>query len=430
MNRTFNSLLFLFAFPLAAAEPVAFTLNNGLRVRLVPGDSDKDVVLLLGVRAGFLAEPAGVPHLAHVTEHLAVFDLKPKEAAAAGEWFKQGKANGETLADFMYFDLNVPKADLELALRVQALRLAGPDFSKETLAREIPRTLQELEFVEKSPQAGTGKFALGPFTQGAFHAKTESPIKALTKAITVDQAKEFHARTFRADQAILVVAGAFDPATARKIVEAEFGKIEKPMKPPTPRPEIKAGEKAITWDASTRHLMLAWNAPTSQEPDHAALTLVSLGLLQSMFLDAELNKLAKPALATNETEGLFLVNVQLKPDADPAKAKDKLLELVARYGDRDRIKDGDWNLLRSQFGFMAKPVDLTKTSLPAHVSKVMARANMEIQRMMKEIVWGDLDAYAKRVAEAKPEALRAAAAKHLAADKACIVHVVPAEAKK
>src|SRR5262249_16348685 len=86
-------------------------------------------------------EPAGVPHLAHVTEHLTVFDLPPgsDEARAVARWSAQGKANGETLADFMYFDLHVPSAELATALRVQAGRLTGGHFSKDTLARERVR---------------------------------------------------------------------------------------------------------------------------------------------------------------------------------------------------------------------------------------------------------------------------------------------------
>src|SRR5262245_22881972 len=87
--------------PVPRAEPQEYALANGLRVRLVRGGEKDSVGLLLAVRAGFLEEPAGVPHLAHVTEHLATFAPRGAEEAAAVErWVRQGKANGETLADF------------------------------------------------------------------------------------------------------------------------------------------------------------------------------------------------------------------------------------------------------------------------------------------------------------------------------------------
>jgi predicted Zn-dependent peptidase len=57
-------------------KPTEYGLDNGLRVRLVPTAGEKQAVLLLGVRAGLMEEPAGLPHLAHVTEHLAVQPAK------------------------------------------------------------------------------------------------------------------------------------------------------------------------------------------------------------------------------------------------------------------------------------------------------------------------------------------------------------------
>jgi predicted Zn-dependent peptidase len=93
----------LAASPSPAQNRSEFVLANGLRVRLVPARTDKKVAVLLGVRAGFFDEPAGVPHVAHVTEHLTVFDLRPQSEEAKGveRWYKAGQANAETLADFM-----------------------------------------------------------------------------------------------------------------------------------------------------------------------------------------------------------------------------------------------------------------------------------------------------------------------------------------
>ncbi|MGH7150683.1 MAG: hypothetical protein ACREIU_08300, partial [Planctomycetota bacterium] len=102
------------------------------------------------MRAGSLEEPAGSPHLAHVLEHLAVFNAPrgSEEAAAIARWYGAGRANGETLAGFMYFDLRVETAEVPLAVRAQAARLAGRNFDPEVLKREIPRALGELENLE------------------------------------------------------------------------------------------------------------------------------------------------------------------------------------------------------------------------------------------------------------------------------------------
>ena len=124
-----------------APTPTELTLPSGLRVRMVPIAGAKEIAVVLGARAGFFEEPAGSPHLAHVAEHLIVFGppAGSDEGKAVERWFKAGKVNGETLPGFMYFDLWVVPADLDLALRIQAARLFRPEFPEATLAREVPR---------------------------------------------------------------------------------------------------------------------------------------------------------------------------------------------------------------------------------------------------------------------------------------------------
>lgn len=409
------------------AEVQTFALANGLRVRLVPGGDPGKVGLLLGVRAGFLDEPAGVPHVAHVTEHLATFAPRGAELArAVARWVPQGQANAETLADFMYFDLQVPADELALALRVQAGRFSADDFTAELLAREVPRTLSEIDFVERSALGGPAKFALAPFVQVALHNNpVAAPIRARTRAMTLDQVRAFHRRTFRPDRAILVVIGDFDPAAVRPEITKAFGAIPRPDKAPPVRPALRAGDHKATWDVKTRHLLLAWPAPTSDHADHPALTLAAQELQTRLWWDGELQKRTKIPLVSNDQEGMFLVNVQLKPDADPAAVKAKLLERVAALADSKKLPDDAVTRALAQFRTQTEPPDLTKGRIPKGMSKILIMLNAELQRLRWEIVCNDLTAYTQRLAETKPEAVRAAAARHLAADKACVVQLDP-----
>jgi predicted Zn-dependent peptidase len=415
------------AMVLARGEPQAYSLPNGLRVRLVPGGEKDHVGLLLGVRAGFLDEPAGVPHVAHVTEHLATYAPRgAEETQAVARWAPQNRANGETLADFMYFDLYPSTAELPLALRVQAGRLTATDFPAEVLTREVPRTLAEIDTVEKSAFGGTFKFALAPFVQLALHNRPDAaPIRARTRAITLDQARDFHRRTFQPDRAELIVLGDFDPAAARKEIEQRFGKIPRPEQAPPARPALRPGDHKAAWDVSTRHLLIAWPVPTPDHADHPALSLAALALQTRLFQDSELRKLVKLPLVSNDQEGVFLVNLQLQQDTDAATVKAKLLERVATLARPDGLSDA--NLAQARFFFrqLTQPPDLEKMPLPPRMTKTMALLNIELQRLRWEIVCGDLDAYARRLEGVKAEAVRAVAARHLTADKACVVTLEP-----
>jgi predicted Zn-dependent peptidase len=412
--------------PLGAAERVDFTLKNGLRVRLTPTQDEKRVAVILGVRAGFLEEPRGVPHLAHVTEHLTVFDLRsPAERQAVQGWFAKGQANGETLGDLMYFDLHVIADELSEALKVQAARLEAVEFSRETLAREIPRTLQEIEFLEKSMQGGTGKFALAPFVQAALHGATDVPIKARTQKITVEEVRAFHARTFRPDRALLLVVGDFDPAATRKEIEQLFGPLRKPAAEPPRRPPLKPGLSKVTWDVPTRHLLIAWPLPPATEPDHAALTLAAQALMQRLFVDAELKTHVKMPLVSTNEEGMFLINVQLQSGADVQSVKTKVLDQVQRMSLRDGLTDLEVLQGKMMLAQLTQPVNLDGVRLPAHVTKTLARTNMELQWLMRELVWGDLAGSIKRAQQLKPEEVRATIARRLTLDQATLVQLEP-----
>jgi zinc protease len=415
-----------------AGERTAFTLDNGLRVRLLPCKLDNKVVLLLAVRAGFVAEPAKLCHLAHVTEHLTVFDLKAgsAEAKAVARWSGAGQANAETLADFMYFDLQVSPKELPLALRVQAARLNGIDYSRETLAREIPRTLAEVEFLEKAEQGGTAKFALAPFVQAVRHGQAEVPLKAITRGLTIDQVRAFHDQTFRPDRAILSVVGDIDAVAARKEIERLFGAIPKPANEVPAVPALpEPGLRTVRWDVQTQHVILAWPAPAATEADHAALTLLSFLLMGQLFGDAKVSALAKLPLVANDAEGIFLINAEARQVEDLKALQTRLLERVAQVATPDSLKETEFQQLRMALLQSLRPTDLEKVPLPANVSRSLAAGNMELQLISKEIVWGDLADYAKRLEALDAAAVRATAARRLDPKKAIIVQVQPIAAK-
>jgi hypothetical protein len=55
----------------------------------------------------------------------------------------------------------------------------------------------------------------------------------------------------------------------------------------------------------------------------------------------------------------------------------------------------------------------------------MARANLELQRMMREILWGDLEASGRRVAALNTAGVRGAVRRHLDPKRATLVVVGP-----
>ncbi|HEV3122356.1 MAG TPA: insulinase family protein [Isosphaeraceae bacterium] len=401
---------------------------NGLQVRLSPRMGDKKVAVLLMVRAGSFAEPAGKPHLAHLAEHVIVFGAREgsEEAQAVQRWYEQRKANAETLAPLMYFDLEVDSAELDLALRVQAQRLARAQLSPAVVAREIPRTLAELDFMEHNEQSSTAKMALVAFSQAVLHGKTDVPIRAVTRTFTVDDVRTFYQSAFRPDRALLCVAGEFDVAAAKRSIEKIFGALPKSKDPQPALPKPKAGVRDVRWDLATSNLVIGWPAPPPSDPDHAALSLAAGLLTMRLFSDTQLTATAKLPMATNDTDGFFVVNLQAKNNASLDKLRARVEELVAPLSTPEGLNDMLIKSSALEYAGSLKGIDLDAIPLPQGMSKFMAMANLELQTGTKALVWGDLVGYAKCMSALEPAAVRGAVKRYLDPKAALVVRIEPA----
>jgi|GEM_PF-4300049 len=425
----FTALVAVIA-PTAEARPgerrVSYSLPNGLRVRLVPDRDVDEVVVLLGVRGGFFAEPAGRPHLAHVAEHLITLGASngSEEAKDVARWFAGGRANAETLAHCMYFDLRVRPEDLPRALRLQAARLTRPEFTPELLRQEVPRTLAELEHLERSALGGTGKFALSGFAQASLHGQSQILLREATHKLTVADIQDYWSRTSRPDRAILNVIGNFDSKVAREAIAKSFGTIPEPGARPAGDEQVPRSCSS-TWDVKTQHLLIAWKVPPPSDPDHSALTLATLPLMERLQADPGLLRLARMPHATNEVDGLFILNAQVKPGADLKALEAQLLDQVQRLGQREGIGAAELARARTWLMPSLRPESLVEGSRPLGVPRILVQANLELQVMIREMAWGDLPSYAARVEAVSLDTARAAVSKHLNRRQAVIVRIAP-----
>jgi serine/threonine-protein kinase len=424
-----------------AAGPTSFVLPNGLRVRLVPERDPGNVALILAVRAGILNEGQGQAHLARITARATVFDLgDAKLAAKAKQWFRKSKANAEILGEFMYFDLDCARDELPEALAIEAARLGNMNYAAATLAREIPEELAEVEYLMRQSNAIMGKLALVPFAQAAFHAQTEVPLRRETKKIGIDDVRNFHDRCFRVDSAVLVVMGDFDVAQTRKIIEDRFGSLAKPKDPLPSRPRLTPGKRRVQWDLPKRHWFISWPLPQADNPDYPALHLVS-GVLQQRLIQSP-DRPDGPESGTlpevnDDFDRLLVIGCEA-PTEESFEAWRKLVVAeVDRLGQPGGLDEME---LRSYCNELDKffQSDLDKYfadggdengPLPPNMTRTMVRGNIELQRLRMEIMAGDFDQLLTKMKAVSPEAAAAAVRKWLAADRACIIEVVPDDTK-
>jgi len=326
----------------------SFTLDNGLRV-IVHTDRKAPVVAVsVWYHIGSKDEPAGKTGFAHLFEHL-MFNgsenanedfFKPLESVGATD------VNGTTWFDRTNYFETVPTGALDLALFLESDRmghLVGA-IDKEKLDNQRGVVQNEKRQGDNEPY-GLVEYAqlAALFPEG--HPYRHSTIGSMSDldAASLDDVKTWFRSHYGPNNAVLVLAGDVDAATAKAKVAKWFGDI--PRGPETPRaavtiPTLKAPVDQVMKDrvAQTR-IYRNWVVPGLNDPDLIPLDLGMdiLGGLASSRLDNALVRKDKTAVSVTagvqqfEKMSLVEVTADVKPGVDAAKVAAELDRLIADY---------------------------------------------------------------------------------------------------
>lgn len=448
--------------PPPAAQPAHrdFTLDSGLRVIIVPVPGHTHVAIQAIHPVGFLDDPKGLPQGAHLLEHLLCMGAAGDQPAGAAfaRLNASGLANAETLADFTHYDLVVPAADAEFALRAHADRLASLRIDEAIIAQEGPRAAGELAFLQGRPERPVFKFAVMAAHQAWRFGVTDVRLMEGLDKAPAEALRDLHARRYRPGDAIVVMVGAIDPdageALARRVLGAipvpapKAPLLHPPLPPPPPAIDWAAmpGTRRVTWDSTASAVIVAWPAP-AETADRAALSIACEVLLGTLPSDPALREVAAMTFGTNTMwpagppeRGMpifFCISLREGADADAAATmlKARVLALA------DRALEGPMAAaLAAMPAQFAQPpgaiVDMFAAQLKAGGAgrlgmdpKLLLIGNAALQIGMRARITGpDAAAWAKATAAAMPrvrETLRAT----LTPETARVTVIVPREAR-
>jgi zinc protease len=220
-------------------------LANGLRVLLSHDDRAPIVAANLWYDVGSRHEKAGKTGFAHLFEHMM---FQGSAHVAKGEHFAQiqaagGTGNATTWLDRTNYFETLPSHELELALWLESDRLASllPVMTQEKLdnQREVVKNERRLR-VDNQPY-GTWDEKLQEllFPEGhPYHHSTFGSMQDLDAASLAD-VSDFFAAHYAPNNAVLTIAGDFDPPATLGLVEKHFGPIPaNPAIPPAPSTAI------------------------------------------------------------------------------------------------------------------------------------------------------------------------------------------------
>lgn len=326
----------------------SFTLPNGLRV-IVHEDRKAPVVAVsVWYRVGSKHEPRGKTGFAHLFEHL-MFNGSENAPNDYFEPLQQVGAtdfNGTTWLDRTNYFQTVPTGALDLALFLESDRMGHllGAVSQEKLDNQRGVVQNEKRQGDNNP------FGLlwydiqeNLFPRGhPYHHSTIGSMADLTAA-TMDDVRRWFTAKYGPNNAVLVLAGDIDVATAKTRVTKWFGDI--PRGPEIPLvnggvPTLPAPlAKVVTDKIPTTRIHRLWTFAGLNDPDAVELQLAAsiLGGLSSSRLDNSLVRGEAIAVGVAaftvpfEDASIFMVHADVKPGTDPALVARRLDEEIAAF---------------------------------------------------------------------------------------------------
>ncbi|MEJ0008986.1 MAG: pitrilysin family protein [Steroidobacteraceae bacterium] len=268
------------AAPGGSATVLRATLANGLKVVIVRNTLAPVVATSVNYMVGSQETPAGFPGTAHAQEHMMFRGspgLSADQLANIGS-IMGGDFNANTRESLTQYLYTVPSEDLDVALHIEALRMAGVadaqsewDHERGAIEQEVAADLSNPEYVLYSKLRGIA-FKNTPY---AFDALGTRPSFEKTTAAML---KQFHDQWYAPNNALLIIVGNVDPAATLTRIKALFGTIPSKTlparKPITLQPLTKTSFNVDT-DQPEGTQMIAFRVPGLDSPDTPALELLS-----------------------------------------------------------------------------------------------------------------------------------------------------------
>ncbi len=382
----------------------AFTLANGLRVIVHTDRKAPIVAVSVWYHVGSKDEPQGKTGFAHLFEHLMFNGSEHynKDWFVALQDMGATSYNGTTWFDRTNYFQNVPTPGLERILFLESDRmghlLGAIDHTKLDNQRGVVQN--EKRQGDNQPYGKTDYRILeGLFPEG--HPYRHSTIGSMDDldAASLDDVKTWFKTWYGPNNAVLVLAGDIDTATAKPLVEKYFGDIpagpavERRLKAWIPERDTTIRESMEDQVANSR-LYRVWAVPGLSETDSTNLTMAAaiLGGGGSSRLHKDLVRDLQIAIGVNayvqafEAVGLLQIEVDVKPGINPERVNARLDTLIdeflAKAPSRDEVArvamravSGTIRGLEAVGGFGGKAVTLAEGELytgdPAYFKKTL-----------------------------------------------------------
>jgi len=396
-----------------------YVLQNGLTLIVHEDNKTPTVTVHLIYHVGSKNEPKGRSGFAHLFEHL-MFNGSQNfndDFFKATQQFGATNQNGTTNTDRTNYFQTVPKAALDSILWLESDRmgylLGAVDQARLDEQRGVVQN--EKRQGENQPYGKVfNQIVAATYPEEHPYGHTVIGSMEDLEAASMTDVQEWFRTWYGPSNAILVLAGDIKPEEARARVEAFFGEIPPGPPPAQPKswvPPIADGQREVMYDRVPQpRIYITWNVPQLGHPDGELLDHVAAALggdrnsrlTKRLVYDEQVATSVAVANPQSEIAGQFRVVVTAKPDADLGKIEAAINEEIGRIvASGPTAAEIDRNIVQTVSGI---------------ISGLESTSSKAAQLGQWEMIADDPGAWKaslKRLEEATPASVRAAAAKWL-----------------
>jgi zinc protease len=416
-----------------------YTLPNGLQVILHVDRKLPIVHVNQWFHVGSKNERPGRTGFAHLFEHMMFQGSKnaPGEyfsvVERAGANLREGGVNGTTSQDRTNYFATVPSGNLEQLLWLESDRLATLldvttieklDNQRDVVKNERRQAYENQPYGRWYPLMTEAVFPAGhPYSWPVIGSQED------LSAASLDDVKEFFRQYYTPNNLSIVIAGDFEPAEAKRLVEKYFGDL--PPGPALDRPArwVPALDTERLIEVSDRvsleRVYIGWPTPEYFTADDAALDMaarvltdgLSSRLNRALVYDRQLASAVSASNYSAEIAGFFFVQATARPGTPLEDIERVIGEEIARLAkDGPTVEELDRARTKHESAFIS---GLERIGGFGGKADILNQYNVFLGDP------GKLEADLQRFRQLTPEAVRASVARWLDTPKRAVLRFRP-----
>ncbi len=323
-----------------------YELSNGLRILLMPDESQTNIAVNIVYKVGSRHEGYGESGMAHLLEHMLFKQCKKFTDIKKAIADKGAQANGTTWYDRTnYYEiLSASDENLKWALDMEADRMVNSKILPEELKKEFSVVRNEFEIGENYPSGVLQERILSTMFLWHNYGKSTIGSKEDIERVKAENLKVFYKKYYQPDNAVLIIAGKFDEKKALAYCQQFFGPIPKPTRVIAPTYTMEPaqdGERNVSLrrTGDIQYIGLGYHTPSLADKDYVAndalieiITNDPSGILYKNLIETKLATKEYGYAQTLYDPGFTYFQVEVPKDKSIDSAKSALLSTVDGVG--------------------------------------------------------------------------------------------------